>query len=334
MKAITQDRYGSPEVMQLRRLTEPVAAAGDLLIQVHATVATPSDVAFRTGSPLIARLFSGLVKPKAPILGDNLAGVVIAVGSDVTRFKAGDRVYGSTGSLAGANAEMTCLPETAALAVMPPSMSFGEAAGLADGGLTALPFLRDTGELQPGQHVLINGASGSVGSAAVQLAKLMSAEVTGVCSGRNRDLVRSLGADHVIDYGLEDFTRARDTYDVIFDAVGKSSFSRCEGALKPEGIYMVGTVPTPSLLLAMLRKRGKRGRFAATGLRPATEKIKDLALLNAYFAAGKLRTVIDRRYPLEQIAAAHSHVETGHKVGSVVIDVLSAAPRPLSSTES
>ena len=166
MKAIVQEKYGSPGVMQLRRLAEPVPAAGELLIQVHATVATPSDVAFRSGSPYIARL----VKPKAPILGDNLAGVVLAVGSGVTRFKPGDRVYGSTGSLAGANAEMTCLPETAALAVMPPNMSFGEAVGLADGGLTALPFLRDTGELQPGQHVLINGASGSVGTAAVQLA--------------------------------------------------------------------------------------------------------------------------------------------------------------------
>jgi NADPH:quinone reductase-like Zn-dependent oxidoreductase len=334
MKAIVQDKYGAPEVMQLRKMAEPVPAAGELLIQVHATVATPSDVAFRTGSPLIARLFSGLAKPKVPILGDNLAGVVVAVGAGVTRFKRGNRVYGSTGSLAGAYAEMTCLPETAALAVMPPSMSFGEAAGLADGGLTALPFLRNTGELQPSQHVLINGASGSVGSAAVQLAKMLGAEVTGVCSAKNRDLVRSLGADHVIDYGAEDFTQVDDKYDVIFDAVGKSSFSRCEGALKPEGIYMVGTVPTPSLLLAMLRKHGKRGRFAATGLRPAAEKVKDLALLNDYFADGKLRTVIDRRYSLEQIVAAHRYVETGRKVGSVVIDIHSEAPRLLSSTES
>lgn len=334
MKAIMQDKYGSPEVMQLRRLAEPAPGAGELLIQVHATVATPSDVAFRTGSPYIARLFSGLTKPKAPILGDNLAGVVLAVGSEVTRFQPGDRVYGSTGSLAGVYAEMLCLPEMAALAIMPANMSFDEAAGLADGGLTALPFLRDTGQLSAGQHVLINGASGSVGTAAVQLAKLMGAEVTGVCSGRNRDLVRSLGADHVIDYGREDFTQADDAYDVIFDAVGKSSFARCEGALKPEGIYMMGTVPTPSLLFAMLRKHGKRGRFAATGLRPAAEKVKDLALLNAHFTAGKLRTVIDRRYPLEQIAAAHSYVETGRKVGSVVIDILSEAPRRLSSTES
>lgn len=334
MKAIIQERYGSPDVMQLRTVADPVPGIGEMLVQVHATVATPSDVAFRTGSPFIARLFSGLLKPKAPILGDNLAGVVMAVGPNVSRVKPGDRLYGSSGTLAGGYAEMTCLPETAALAMMPLAMSFGEAAGLADGGVTALPFLRDTGELKPGQHVLINGASGSVGTAAVQLAKLMGAEVTGVCSGRNRDLVRSLGADHVIDYGVEDFTRAEDTYDVIFDAVGKSSFSRCEGALKPEGIYMVGTVPTPSLLLAMLRKRGKRGRFAATGLRPAAEKAKDLALLNAWFEAGKLRTVIDRRYPLEQIAAAHSYVETGHKVGSVVIDIHSETPQPISSTES
>lgn len=334
MKAIMQDRYGSPEVMQLRRVDAPVPTAGQLLIEVHATVATPSDVAFRTGSPFIARLFSGLVKPKAPVLGDNLAGVVLAVGVGVTRFKRGDRVYGSTSSMAGVYAELICLPETAALAVMPPNMSFGEAAGLADGGLTALPFLRDTGELKSGQHVLINGASGSVGTAAVQLAKLMGAEVTGVCSRKNLDLVRSLGADHVIDYGVEDFTRAEDAYDVIFDAVGKSSFSRCKGALKPEGIYMMGTVPAPDLLLAMLKKHGKRGRFAATGLRPPGDKLKDLALLNGYFASGRLRTVIDRRYPLEQIAAAHAYVETGRKVGSVVIDIHSEAPRLLSSTES
>ncbi|WP_423067438.1 NAD(P)-dependent alcohol dehydrogenase [Devosia sp. CN2-171] len=321
MRAIVQDRYGPPGVMQLRELAEPVPGEGDVLIEMHATVATPSDVAFRTGSPFIARLFSGLLKPKTPILGDNLAGVVVAVGANVTRFKPGDRVYGSTGTLAGANAETTCVPETAALAIMPPGMSFGEAAGLADGGLTALPFLRDTGELKAGQHVLINGASGSVGTAAVQLAKLLGAEVTGVCSGRNVELVRSLGADRVIDYGVEDFTRASDAYDVIFDAVGKSSFAHCEGALKPEGIYMVGTVPTPSLLLGMLRKRGKLARFAATGLRPPADKIRDLALLSAYFHAGKLRTVIDRRYPLEQIAVAHAYVETGHKVGSVVIDI-------------
>lgn len=334
MRAIVQEKYGSPDVMQLRRLTDPVAAAGELLIEVHATVATPSDVAFRTGSPYIARLFSGLTKPKAPIRGDNLAGVVLAVGSGVTLFAPGDRVYGSTGTLAGVYAEMVCVPETAALAIMPPNMSFGEAAGLADGGLTALPFLRDTGELKPGQHILINGASGSVGTAAVQLAKRLGAEVTGVCSGKNRDLVRSLGADHVIDYSEEDFTRARDRYDVIFDAIGKSSFSRCEGALKPEGIYMMGTVPTPSLLFAMMKKRGKRGRFAATGLRPPADKAKDLALLNTWFEAGTLRTVVDCRYPLEQIAAAHAYVETGRKVGSVVVDIHSGAPQRISSTES
>ena len=334
MRAMTQDRYGPPEVLQLQSLAEPVPAAGEMLIEVHATVATPSDIAFRTGSPLIARLFSGLAKPKAPILGDNLAGVVRAVGSGVTRFKPGDRVYGSTAPASGACAEMICLPETAALAVMPPGMDFGEAAGLADGGLTALPFLRDTGEIQPGQRVLINGASGSVGTAAVQLAKILGAEVTGVCSRRNSDLVRALGADRVIDYAAEDFTQADDAYDVIFDAVGKSSFSRCKGALKPEGIYMVGTVPTPSLLLAMLRKHGKRGRFAATGLRPPADKCKDLALLSAYFSSGRLRTVIDRRYPLEQIATAHAYVETGRKVGSVVIDIKGELPRLLGSTES
>jgi NADPH:quinone reductase-like Zn-dependent oxidoreductase len=218
----------------------------------------------------------------------------------------------------GAYAEFAVLKAAGAIVRIPDTLGFGAAAGLCDGGLTALPFLRDTGLLQPGQHVLINGASGSVGSIAVQVAKAIGAIVTGVASARNLELVRSLGADRAIDYGAEDFTATTSAYDLIFDAVGKSSFATCSGALRPEGIYMTAV---PSLSPAMLRKTGRRARLAATGLRPPAEKAKDLQQLLAWVAAGQLRTVVEREFELGQIADAHALVETGRKVGSAVVNI-------------
>lgn len=318
MLAAVFDRYGPPDVLAVREVPAPVAGLGQVLVRIHATVATPSDVAFRSGRPWVARLFSGLTKPRLPILGDAFAGVVAAVGADVSGFVVSDRVAGSTGPALGAYAEYAVVKAAGAIIALADTIGFGEAAGLCDGGLTALPFLRDTAQLRPGQHVLVNGASGSVGSTAVQVAKAVGAIVTGVVSARNADLVRSLGADRVIDYASEDFTAARDAYDVVFDTVGKSSFAACEAALKPEGIYLTAV---PSLSPAMLRKTGRRARFAATGLRQPAEKAKDLQQLVAWAVGGQLRTVVEREFDLGEIAAAHAHVESGRKVGSAVVNI-------------
>ena len=318
MLAAVVDRYGPPEALAIREVPTPVPGPEQVLVQIHATVVTPSDVAFRNGELWIARLFSGPFKPRLPILGDAFAGIVVSVGAGVTRFSVGDRVAGATGPTLGAHAQFVVVDEAGAMIRLPSEVEFGAAAGLCDGGLVALPFLRDQARLEAGQHVLVNGASGSIGTAAVQLARAMGAVVTGVTSTRNLELVRSIGADRVIDYTAEDFTEADAAYDVIFDTVGKSSFARCYDALKPDGIYLT---PTPMLSPAMLRKSGRRARFAATGLRRPAEKAKDLVQLFDWLAAGKLRTVIEREYDFADIAAAHAHVETGHKVGSIVVNV-------------
>ncbi len=318
MLAVVFDRYGPPAVLSVREVPTPQPGPGEVLVRVHATVATPSDVAFRSGRPWIARLFSGLLKPRLPILGDAIAGVVAAVGSDVSGFSVGDRVAGSSGVGLGAYAQFVAVDAAGAIVQIPDGLRFGEAAGLCDGGLTALPFLRDTGQLKAGQHVAIVGASGSVGSAAVQIARAMGAIVTGVTSSRNLELVRSLGADRVVDYTAEDFSAASSAYDVIFDTVGKSSFGACKGALKPDGIYLTAV---PALALAMLRKSGRRARFSATGLGPPAEKAKDLKQLVDWVVVGKLRTVVDREYDLDAIAEAHALVETGRKVGSAVVRI-------------
>jgi NADPH:quinone reductase-like Zn-dependent oxidoreductase len=221
----------------------------------------------------------------------------------------------------GGQAEYICLPEDGPLALKPANMNYEEAAGVPDGALGALNFLRDAAKIRSGQSVLINGASGSVGTYAVQLAVYFGAEVTGVCSTANVELVKSLGAHKVIDYTKEDFTRNGQTYDIVFDAVGKSSFSRCKNSLTPRGVY-VTTVPTPDFLLGMLltsKSRGKKAAFVAPGLRSSSDKAKDLTFLKEVIEAGRIRSVIDRRYPLEQIVAAHRYVEQGHKKGNVVI---------------
>jgi NADPH:quinone reductase-like Zn-dependent oxidoreductase len=323
MKAITYTKYGPPEVLQLSEVEKPAPQDNEVLIKIQAAVVTHADCAARQGSPFAARLAFGLLKPKKSILGTEFAGEIEAVGRQVTRFKPGDRIFAATGADFGAHAEYICLPEDGALAIKPANMSFGEAAAICEGGLAALPFLRDKGRLQPGQQVLINGASGSVGTAAVQLAKYFGAKVTGVCGAKNVELVQSLGADRVIDYAKEDFTRAGQAYDIIFDAVAKSSFARCKGALKPGGRYLV-TVPTLAIFWQMLwtSKVGrKRAIITFTGLRPANEKVKDMLLLTELIEAGKIKAIIDRRYGLEQMAEAHRYVETGHKRGNVVIMV-------------
>ena len=318
MKAIVFEKFGPPEVLQLKEVEKPAPEPNEVLIRIHATTVAAEDPGMRSSPGL-----NGLIKPRQPILGWYLAGEIEAVGKNVERFSIGDQVFGSAGTRLGTHAEYICLPEDGALAIKPANTTFEQAAAIPNGALTALPFLRDNGKIQSGQAILINGASGSVGTSAVQFAKYFGAKVTGVCSSANLELVKSLGADHVIDYTAEDFTKSGQTYDIIFDAVAKSSFSSCKSSLKDGGVYLT-TTPTLAALFQKLRpsKAGsKRPSFAATGLRPASDKARDLAFISELVEAGEIKAVIDRTYPLEQMAEAHRYVARGHKKGDVVITI-------------
>ena len=316
MKAIVYTKFGPPEVLHLQEVEKPTPKDNEVLIKIYATTVVKEDPDMRASPG-----FNGILKPRHSILGQELAGEIETIGRDVTRFKPGDPVFGF--DMFGAYAEYKCMPESGALTIKPVNLSYEEAASVPNGALTALPFLRDKGKIQSGQSVLIYGASGSVGAAAVQLAKYYGANVTGVCSTTNLEWVKSLGADQVIDYTREDFIKNGKTYDIIFDTVGKRSFSECKGSLTAEGIYLA-TVPTPVIMLQALwpaKSGGKKAKFVAAGLRSAREKIKDLVFLTELIEAGKIKAVIDRCYPLEQMAEAHRYVEKGHKKGNVVITV-------------
>jgi NADPH:quinone reductase-like Zn-dependent oxidoreductase len=326
MKAIVWTRYGPPNALQLKEVEKPTPGDNDVLIRVRATTVTAGDCEARSlrfpfWLALPMRVFIGVTKPvRRVILGQELAGEVAAVGKAVTRFKEGDPVFGSTGFHFGAYAEYCCLPaqsEDGVLAIKPASLSFEEAAALPTGGLEALHFLR-LGNIQNGHKVLINGAGGSIGTFGVQLAKHFGAEVTGVDSAGKLEMLRAIGADHVIDYTQEDFSKRGETYDVILDVVGKRSFSRCIRALKPGGRYLLAN-PSPSAALRGLWTSRTSGKRVITTL--AARKPEDLLYLTELIEAGRLKTIIDKCYLLDQTADAHRYAETGHKRGNVVITV-------------
>ncbi|GET42598.1 NAD(P)-dependent alcohol dehydrogenase [Microseira wollei] len=323
MKAIVCTKYGSPDVLELKEVEKPTLKDNEVLIRVYAASATAADCMMRQGTPFYGRLFLGLMRPKNPITGTGFAGIIETVGKEVKLFKEGDSVFGETGIGFSTNAEYVCLPEDGVLATLPHNMTYEEAAPVCDGALTSWSFLKDIGKIQSGQSVLINGASGSLGSAAVQIAKYFGAEVTGVCSTTNLEMVKSLGADKVIDYTKEDFTKTGQTYDIIFDTVGKSSFSRCKGSLRENGVYLSPVLSLPILFEMIWTSKvgSKKAKFSATGLRPVSELRVLLNELKECIEAGKIKSIVDRSYPLKQTAEAHKYIETGHKKGNVVITV-------------
>jgi NADPH:quinone reductase-like Zn-dependent oxidoreductase len=329
MKAIICTKYGPPEVLQLREVEKPAPGENEILVRVYATTVNYGDIIarnFKNVSPrefnmpflfwILARISLGLGKPKIKILGSEFAGEIEATGKDVKRFKAGDRVFGYLGQNMGAYAEYLCMPEDGVLAIIPAGMTYEDAANIPYGTVMALSLLKKA-NLRPGQKVLINGASGGIGSAAVQLARShFGAEVTGVCGTPRLEFVKSLGADKVIDYSKEDFTRNGETYDLIFDIMGKSSFSRCKSSLKQNGRYLLASFKMKQLC-QMLWTSMVGGKKVLCALAPGS--LADLLSVRELVESGKVKSVIDKRFPMEQAAEAHRYVEEGHKKGHVVI---------------
>ncbi len=317
MKAMVYTKYGPPDVLRLKEVKKPIPKDNEVVIKVRAVAVMPFDWHIRRGTPAFpVRIFSGLIKPRINILGFNLAGEIESVGRNVKQFEKDDEVFGFSTS-GGANAEYVRVSEKDVIK-KPVNMTYEEAAAVPLGALTALQALRDKGNIRPGQKVLINGASGSVGTFAIQIAKSFGAKVTAVCSTSNLNMVRSLGADKVIDYTKEDFTKSSQTYDIIFDAVAKNSFLNCKSSLNHKGIYITTDILRWNFLLMLWTSiiGSKKAKTMLTNM-----NAKDLTLINDLIEAGKIKSVIDKCYPLSQIAEAHRYVEKGHKKGNVVVTV-------------
>lgn len=320
MRAILCTKYGAPDVLQLGEVKKPTVKDDEVLIKIHATTVTAGDCEIRSFKMKIwlwlpARIYMGLRKPKRPILGMELAGEIESVGRNVKLFKKGDSVFADTGMRFGSYAEYVCLPSTNAMAIKPVNMTYEEAAAVPIGGLNALHFLRN-GNIQRGEKVLIYGASGSIGTFAIQIAKCFGAEVTGVCGTSNLELVNSLGAHKVIDYTKEDFTKNGEVYDVIFDTKGTTSFSRVKRSLKEKGRYLSANPSIVDMVSGVWTSMTSNKKVI---LEASGQEAKDLIYLKELIEAGKIKSVIDKRYSFEQITEAHSYVEKGHKKGNVVI---------------
>jgi NADPH:quinone reductase-like Zn-dependent oxidoreductase len=318
MRAVVHDRYGGPDVLRVEEVERPAPKDDEILIRIHAATVNRTDCGWRRPHPFVARLFTGVRRPKQRILGSDFAGEVEAVGARVREFAVGDRVFGTSGGF-GANAEFICLPETAKIAHKPAGMTFEEAASICEGAFYALTCLKRA-HLREGQRILVYGASGAIGTAGVQLAKHFGAHVTAVCDTKNLDLVGSLGADAVVDYLQEDFTQNGETYHVVWDAVGKHSFRRCRASLEPGGAYVttdLGFLWQVPVLILLTRWVGDK-RVLLPVARTTKE---DVLLLKELIEAGKYRAVVDRTYPLEQVVEATRYVETGQKTGNVVLTV-------------
>ena len=317
MKAVYYEKYGSPDVLELREVDKPIPGDDEVLVKIHAASIQQTDIRFRTGTPYMARILAGLFKPKNQILGCDYSGIVEATGKNVTEYKIGDEVFGQLEKRTGTHAEYINVSMNEVYP-KPKNLTFVEAASIGVAGTMALQCLRDYGEIQRGQKVLINGASGGIGTFAVQLAKYFGATVTGVCSTSNLELVKSIGADHVIDYTKEDFTKRVDELDIIFDVVRKNTFANCKNALTSKGVY-VTTEFGPGLMLQMKMNSNPEGKRMVCML-GKTDPM-DLVFLCELIEAGEVRPVIDRVYPLAEIAEAHRYVEEGHAKGKVVVTI-------------
>lgn len=322
MKTIFTTKYGTPEVLELREAIKPIPKTNEVLVKIIASSVTAADSMMRKGEPYFGRLFVGLTKPKNPIPGTGFAGTIETMGDEVKSFEIGEEVFGEIVLGPGTNCEYVCVPENGLILKKPPKISFEEAAVVCDGALTSINFLKKIARLTKGQKVLINGASGSLGIAAVQIAKIYGAHVTGVCSAKNFDFVMSFGADHIIDYHTKKFTKEATLYDIIYDTVGSLSYSNCKKVLKKDGIFMSPVLNMP--LLTQVLKTSifglKKAKFSATGLQPIKE-LKPLFIeLKTLLEQGSLIMPIERSYALDDIVNAHLHVDSGRKKGNIVLD--------------
>lgn len=320
MQAIEYKQYGSPEVLHLSEVAKPCPKPDEVLVRVYATTVTRADIMMRKGKPYVGRFYTGLKRPKRKILGFEFAGEIVQVGNAVTLFKIKDKVFGGT-TMLGCYAEYVCVNEKDVVITMPNNSSYEEAAPVNGSAITVMNFLKGLGKIQKNHKVLINGASGGLGTFAIQIAKHFGGEVTGVCSTNNVALVKFLGADNVIDYTIADFTKSGEQYDIIFDTVGKRSFSECKNSLTKNGVYLSAVLDL-TLFMEMIWTSlfsGKKVKSSATGMLPVQERLNYFIELKELLETGKIKTVIDTCYPLSQVAEAHTYVEKGHKRGSVVI---------------
>ena len=321
MKSIIVNSYGGPEVLQIKNVDKPTPKDNEILIHIKATAITAASTFMREGKPYFGRLFIGLRKPKTQTPGTDLAGIIEAIGKNVTKFKIGDHIMAETGLNCGAYAEYICLSEDELIVHQPKNLSAEEATAIIDGGSTALAFFTDSIKIKQGQKVLINGASGSIGTAAIQLAKHFGAEVTGVCSTKNKSLVKDLGADAVLDYTTNDLESTLEKFDIIFDTVGKMSYRKGKKLMTDKAVFLTPVLSFSSLLTMMFVSpfTRKKLKFDATGIRKKNLRMRDLIILRDMLAIGSLTPIIDRVYKFEQIQAANTYVDLGHKRGNVVI---------------